>query len=278
MFHPPPPPPALNNDAIVSSEVNGVTLQHRAAVSAPKQFKPIGEEYRSLYAASIMSSPNYTGTAVGSLDNAAAFYALGEVENSWLAISAIRGGDLVGYIQANAGVPEARYKSTLRKDLPRRARAAKQDCVKVGGDSKACKTPVQLPGSSSSQHACGRRDSHDDDPYHFPLVRDAVSAAGRVGARRLHVFRQNVPSRYSLVFDADRQVNAAGAQPAPIKIRVLLLRSDAEFMDADFFSLQNDAKSVLGNSLLDSDQFFLTPGQTGKSSAGKARWMRATSA
>ena len=35
---PPPPPPALNNDAIVSSEVNGVTLQHRAAVSAPKQF------------------------------------------------------------------------------------------------------------------------------------------------------------------------------------------------------------------------------------------------
>lgn len=63
---PPPPPPALNNDAIVSSEVNGVTLQHRAAVSAPKQFKPIGEEYRSLYAASIMSSPNYTGTAVGS--------------------------------------------------------------------------------------------------------------------------------------------------------------------------------------------------------------------
>ncbi len=93
---PPPPPPALNNDAIVSSEVNGVTLQHRAAVSAPKQFKPIGEEYRSLYAASIMSSPNYTGTAVGSLDNAAAFYALGEVENNWLAISAIRGGDLVG--------------------------------------------------------------------------------------------------------------------------------------------------------------------------------------
>lgn len=89
---------------------------------------------------------------------------------------------------------------------------------------------------------------------------------------------KNVPSRYSLVFDADRQVNAAGAQPAPIKIRVLLLRSDAEFMDADFFSLQNDAKSVLGNSLLDSDQFFLTPGQTGKSSAGKARWMRATSA
>lgn len=82
---------------------------------------------------------------------------------------------------------------------------------------------------------------------------------------------KSVPARYSLVFDADRQVNAAaGAQPAPIKIRVLLLRSDAEFMEADFFSLQNDAKSVLGNSLLDSDQFFLTPGQTGKKLGGQS--------
>lgn len=112
---PPPPPPALDNDAIVSSEVNGVKLQHRAAVAAPKQFKPIGEEYRSLYAASIMSSPGYNGSAVGSLDNAAAFYALGEVENNWLAISAIRDGDLIGYIQKNAGVPEARYKSSCAR-------------------------------------------------------------------------------------------------------------------------------------------------------------------
>ncbi|VTP64103.1 Uncharacterized protein conserved in bacteria [Serratia rubidaea] len=76
---------------------------------------------------------------------------------------------------------------------------------------------------------------------------------------------KSVPSRYGLTFDAAPQVNAnAGQSPAPIKVRVLLLRSDAEFMDADFFSLQNDAKSVLGNSLQDSDQFFLTPGQTGK--------------
>ncbi|WP_338423417.1 type VI secretion system lipoprotein TssJ [Yersinia intermedia] len=73
------------------------------------------------------------------------------------------------------------------------------------------------------------------------------------------------PPTYCLVFDTDRQVNT-GVQrhPLPIKIRTLLLRSDAEFMDADFFSLQNDTKNVLGNSLLDSDQFFLTPGQRGK--------------
>ncbi|AVJ18219.1 type VI secretion system lipoprotein TssJ [Serratia rhizosphaerae] len=82
---------------------------------------------------------------------------------------------------------------------------------------------------------------------------------------------KSVPSRYSLTFDAVPQVNAAaGQRPAPIKVRVLLLRSDAEFMDADFFSLQNDAKSVLGNSLLDSDQFFLTPGQNGKKLNGQS--------
>ena len=46
----------------------------------------------------------------------------------------------MGYIQTNAGVPATRYKSTLRKDLPRRTRTAQQDCVKVGGDSKACKS------------------------------------------------------------------------------------------------------------------------------------------
>ncbi|MFP7605925.1 hypothetical protein D3C81_860900 [compost metagenome] len=136
---PPPPPPALDINAMISSEVDGVKLQHRAAIKAPQRFKPIGKEYRSLYAASIMSSPGYNGSAVGSLDNATAFYALGEVENNWLAITEAEGGNLMGYIQANAGVPISRYKSTLRKDLPRRNRATRQDCVKVGGDSKACK-------------------------------------------------------------------------------------------------------------------------------------------
>ncbi|WP_375540728.1 type VI secretion system lipoprotein TssJ [Serratia silvae] len=82
---------------------------------------------------------------------------------------------------------------------------------------------------------------------------------------------KNVPSRYSLVFDADPQINSvAGQSPAPIKVRVLLLRSDAEFMETDFFTLQVDAKTVLGHSLLDSDQFFLTPGQKGKALAGKS--------
>lgn len=48
----------------------------------------------------------------------------GRVGN-WLAISAIRGGDLVGYIRPTPAMPEARYKATLRKDLQRRATYAK---------------------------------------------------------------------------------------------------------------------------------------------------------
>jgi len=81
---------------------------------------------------------------------------------------------------------------------------------------------------------------------------------------------KSVPSSYSLTFDADPQINSiVGQSSTPIKIRVLLLRSDAEFMETDFFTLQNDAKSVLSNSLLNSDQFFLLPGQKSKKLAGK---------
>ncbi|MBH1928764.1 type VI secretion system accessory protein TagV [Serratia rubidaea] len=137
----PPPPPVISSDTLVTSEVNGVKLQHRMAIAAPKQFKPIDKEYRSLYAASVMTKPGYGGATVTRLDNAASFYALGEVENEWLAISAVRGGDLMGYIQSNAGVPENKYRATLRNDRPRRARAAAkpQNCVQVGSDGKACK-------------------------------------------------------------------------------------------------------------------------------------------
>lgn len=82
---------------------------------------------------------------------------------------------------------------------------------------------------------------------------------------------KSVPSRYSLTFDADPQINgAAGQSPAPVKVRVLLLRSDAEFMETDFFTLQGDAKSVLGSSLIDNSQFFLTPGQKGKTLVGQS--------
>lgn len=52
----------------------------------------------------------------------------------------------------------------------------------------------------------------------------------------------SVPTHYSLVFRAHPQVNDA----APLKVRVLLLKSDADFMSADFYSLQNNAAGLLG--------------------------------
>ncbi len=42
---------------------------------------------------------------------------------------------------------------------------------------------------------------------------------------------------------------------------MLLLKSDAEFMSSDFYSLQNNASATLGANLLNSDVFFLMPGQ-----------------
>lgn len=73
------------------------------------------------------------------------------------------------------------------------------------------------------------------------------------------------PSRYRLLFQANPQINNA----APLKFRVLLLKSDADFMSADFYSLQNSAQTVLGSNLLNSEQFFLMPGQLTKTLAGQ---------
>lgn len=63
------------------------------------------------------------------------------------------------------------------------------------------------------------------------------------------------PSRYNLQFQAHPQINDS----APLKVRVLLLKSDADFMSSDFYSLQNNASATLGANLLNSDVFFLMP-------------------
>lgn len=65
----------------------------------------------------------------------------------------------------------------------------------------------------------------------------------------------SVPSHYSLTFQHPSQVNHG----APLKVRVLLLRSDADFLSADFYSLQNKTAALLGNALLNSEQLFLMP-------------------
>lgn len=67
-------------------------------------------------------------------------------------------------------------------------------------------------------------------------------------------------SRYNLHFQAHPQIN----EFAPLKVRVMLLKSDADFMSSDFYSLQNNASAMFGVNLLNSDVFFLMPGQLSK--------------
>ena len=66
--------------------------------------------------------------------------------------------------------------------------------------------------------------------------------------------------RYKLYFQAHPGVNTS----APLKVRVLQLKSSADFMGADFYSLQNTAQKVLGNNLVNSDEFFLSSTQSNK--------------
>ncbi|WP_419962866.1 type VI secretion system lipoprotein TssJ [Pantoea vagans] len=65
---------------------------------------------------------------------------------------------------------------------------------------------------------------------------------------------------YNLDIQGQNQLNGG----APLKVRVVLLSSDAEFMSADFFSLQNQSATVLGSAQLNTQQFFLTPEQRSK--------------
>lgn len=125
-------------DDIITSQVGDLTLKHRRAIEVPASLKPINQPYTSLYAASIMTRPDYGGQVVGYLTNAKPFYVIGQPNNRWLAISEEKEGNLVGYVPFNAGVPSTHYQATLRQDRPRRVKA-KNDCVTVGEDSKACK-------------------------------------------------------------------------------------------------------------------------------------------
>ncbi|MFS2222865.1 type VI secretion system lipoprotein TssJ [Pantoea sp. B65] len=76
----------------------------------------------------------------------------------------------------------------------------------------------------------------------------------------------NMPAHYSLFFQAHPQIN----QSAPLRVSVLLLKSDADFMSADFYSLQTNAAGVLGSSLLNVEQFFLRPGQLNQNIIGQS--------
>lgn len=76
----------------------------------------------------------------------------------------------------------------------------------------------------------------------------------------------SAPPHYSLNFQAHPQINDS----SPLKVRVMWLKSDDDFMSADFYSLQNNPRAVLGNNLLNTKQFFLMPGQLNKKIDGQS--------
>lgn len=136
------PPPPMTDDTVVSSTVDGVKLSYRHAITPPQSFKPVNEEYRALYGASVMSRPDFGGKLVRNLDNAQSFTVLGTVENNWLAIAESGQEQLLGYVPLRAGVKSDIYDKTIKADQRRkRVRApAKKTCVAVDGDSKACQS------------------------------------------------------------------------------------------------------------------------------------------
>lgn len=135
------PPPPLTDDTLVTSEVEGVKLVHRNAVSAPQTFTAMNETYRALYNASVMTTPSFGGKIVRYLENGKSFEVLGQVENSWLAIADEPEGQLIGYVPLKSGVSIEKYEATVRNDRPRprRTTTKQQVCVDVGGASKACR-------------------------------------------------------------------------------------------------------------------------------------------
>ncbi|MDU5453676.1 SH3 domain-containing protein [Pseudescherichia vulneris] len=133
------PPPKMTDDTLVTSQVNGVTLTHRYAVSPPSTFTPVNEAYRALYPGSILSTPAYGGKVLGQLKNGDTYTVLGEVDNAWLAIAEQDNEQLIGYVPPRALVKSALYEQTLKNDRRRPKRAAKKaTCVAVDDSSKAC--------------------------------------------------------------------------------------------------------------------------------------------
>lgn len=135
-----PSGPPLNDDTIVTSQVNGITLTHRYVVTPPVEFKPVNEENRALYPASLMSRPDYGGKLIRQLQTGKTYIVLGQVEHLWLALAdADNKEQLIGYVPKRAVVKSALYDATVRKQTPRPRARQKTTCVNVDGNSKACK-------------------------------------------------------------------------------------------------------------------------------------------
>lgn len=81
-----------------------------------------------------------------------------------------------------------------------------------------------------------------------------------VGCRSVQDVKEQ--TRLELRIEAAENVNPdEKGRAAPIQVRIYELKNDNAFTSADFYTLQDNDKSVLGNDLLVSDEFILRPGE-----------------
>lgn len=94
-----PQKPVINDDTIVTSQVNGVTLTHRHAVLPPAEFTQLNEPYRAMYPASLMSRPDFGGKVIRTLETGKTYVVLGQVEHYWMALADEGNDQLIGYVR-----------------------------------------------------------------------------------------------------------------------------------------------------------------------------------
>ncbi len=68
-----------------------------------------------------------------------------------------------------------------------------------------------------------------------------------------------IPAQLSVLARADVNPDESG-RPSPIVIRIYQLKDDAAFRNADFFSLWDKEQATLAASLIDRQEFVLSPG------------------
>ncbi len=89
------------------------------------------------------------------------------------------------------------------------------------------------------------------------LVACCLLLAGCLGG-----VRQELPVPLEVTISAHEQVNPTEAgRPSPIVVRVFELSNSAEFLAADFFSLQDGGAALSGKDVVGSEEYILVPGE-----------------
>ena len=182
----------------------------------------------------------------------------------------MKGGQLIGYVPMRAVIKADQYEATVRKQALRPKARKKTTCVDVDGNSKACKdsangtTDPELNGFHEHIFMNNKNFHRMWFPFFaliFALIGGCTSSS-----------HSDPP--YNLQFQAHPQINDS----APLKVKGIAAKSDADFMSSDFYLLQNNASATLWREsqtaifLPDAGQFSKTLG--GQSSPESALYRR----